>query len=131
MVQSISQVTEKYFNNRTTPCNTGGISTSVTVLLHSSKKEGLLVVLVRYFCGPRCSWPNIFMYCNVRTRHVVHTNFKVTIQINQSISQFICRRQLNVNSHWRLLRVSTLKKPGLEAANKLVSRNVSVTEVAG
>ena len=37
----------------------------------------------------------------------------------QSINQFICRRQLNVNSHWRLLRVGTLKKPGLEAANKL------------
>jgi hypothetical protein len=53
------------------------------------------------------------------------------LAINQSINQFIYRRQLNINSHWRLLQVGTLKKPGLKATNKFVSRNVSVSEVAG
>ena len=63
----------------------------------------------------------------------LHYNYnpQICITWNIEINESIYRRQLNGNFHWHLLRVGTLKEPGLVAANKLVSRNISVTGVAG
>jgi len=49
--------------------------------------------------------------------------------VNQSTCSYIDGRQLNDNSHWRLLRVGALDKPGLEVTHKRVSQYVRVAAV--
>jgi hypothetical protein len=61
-----------------------------------------------------------FFYCYVTKCFIGHRRHEETyvkngkapgsplLSINQSINQFICQRQLNVNSHWLLYRVGAL-----------------------